>query len=201
MAKPHLLHNFATMKKIFVIAIIVILALNFYCIVTHPGDERTPYSEFCDRIGIVPMKEYQDSDFGYTVNYPCFFQKEEKQEDDFPGHARFCYTQDANIVLESYVTRNRSLDIRSCADSLAAKLHAEKRMQTSNPKDSEISSFILLGPVYENGVRIDGYSHYDKFIKSGKMLFVYSLTYPDSYKPALPRLFQLIDDWKVLGAY
>ena len=40
----------------------------------------------------------------------------------------------------------------------------------------------------------------DKFIMSGKMLFVYSLTYPDTYKPALPRLFKLIDDCKVLGA-
>ena len=48
---------------------------------------------------------------------------------------------------------------------------------------------------------VDGYSHYDKFIKSGRILFVYSLTYPDSYKPAMPRLFKLIDDWKVLGAY
>ena len=28
-----------------------------------------------------------------------------------------------------------------------------------------------------------------------------TLLYPDSYKPAMPRLFKLIDDWKVLGAY
>ncbi len=200
MAKPHLLHNFAAMKKIFVIAIILILAFNLYCVVTHPEDERTPYSEFCDRIGIAPMKEYRDSDFGYTVKYPCFFQKEKKLRDEFLGHARFSYTQDVNIVLESYVTNNRCHDFYSCADSLATKLHAKKRIQIST-KDNEPSSFILLGPLYENGVLIDGYSHYDKFIKSGKMLFVYSLTYPDSYKPALPRLFQLINDWKVLGAY
>lgn len=55
------------------------------------------------------------------------------------------------------------------------------------------SSFLLAGPVYENGVRMKGYSHYDKFIKSGKLLFVYSLTYPDDYKPAMSKLFHLIE--------
>ena len=90
---------------------------------------------------------------------------------------------------------NYSNTLQACADSLAQKLHSERTMQASN------KAFILSGPVYENGVRVDGYSHYDKFIKSGRILFVYSLTYPDSYKPAMPRLFKLIDDWKVLGAY
>ena len=195
------------MKKIFIIAIILIMAFNFYCNVTHPGDERTPYSDFKDRIGMAPMKEYQDPDFGYTAKYPCFFQQDKKQGEDFQGHARFTYSKDVNIILESYITKNLSPNLHSCADSLAEKLHAEKTMMTSNrkktpnQKEDEDSAFILSGPVYENGVRIDGYSHYDKFIKSGKTLFVYSLTYPDTYKPALPRLFHLIEDWRVLGAY
>ncbi len=195
------------MKKIFIIAILLIVAFNVYFRVTHPGDERTPYSDFRDRIGTAPMKEYQDPDFGYTVKYPCFFQQEEKQGKDFLGHARFSYQKDVNIVLESYVTKNLSPDLQACADSLAERLHAEKTMLASQRKTSrkeratEDSAFILSGPVYENGVRIDGYSHYDKFIKSGKLLFVYSLAYPDTYKPALPRLFQLIEDWRVLGAY
>lgn len=60
---------------------------------------------------------------------------------------------------------------------------------------------LLAGPVYENGVRMKGYSHYDKFIKSGKLLFVYSLTYPDDYKPAMFKLFHLIENWKIVGAY
>ena len=46
-----------------------------------------------------------------------------------------------------------------------------------------------------------GYSHYDKFIKSGKLLFVYSLTYPDDYKPAMSKLFHQIGNWKIVGAY
>lgn len=182
------------MKKIFIFAIILIMVANLYCHLHHMGDTRTPYSEFKDRIGMAPMKEYHDSDFGYSIRYPCFFQQEEKTQDDFLGHARFSYTNHTNIVLESYVTKNLSKDLTSCADSLAQVLHADKTLHPAH------SAFILSGPVYENGVRVDGYSHYDKFIKSGRMLFVYSLTYPDTYKPALPRLFKLIDDWRVLGA-
>ncbi len=184
------------MKKIFIIAAILLASANFLCGLLYNGDQRTPYSEFKERLDIAPMKEYRDPNFGFIVKYPCFFQAEEKSKDDYQGHARFSFTNHVNIVLESYVTMNHSQNLQACADSLARKLHAEKTMTKS--KDS---AFLLSGPVYENDVRIDGYSHYDKFIKSGKMLFVYSLTYPDCYKPALPRLFQLIEDWKVLGAY
>ena len=138
---------------------------------------------------------HNDPDFGYVIKYPYFFQQEDTSVSGYQGYARFSFTNHANIILESYVTPNYSNTLQACADSLAQKLHSERTMQASN------KAFILSGPVYENGVRVDGYSHYDKFIKSGRILFVYSLTYPDSYKPAMPRLFKLIDDWKVLGAY
>ncbi len=181
------------MKKIFIVAIVLVVSFHIYCKITHGGDSRTPFSEFSERIKAAPMKEYQDPDFGYVVSYPCFFQKEDSLPDACRGYARFSFSGQANVVLESYVTENRSSDLLSCADSLAKILHAAKTMDES--------SFILSGPVYENGMRIDGYSHYDKFVKSGRMLFVYSLVYPDSYKPGMGRLFALIDHWKVVGAY
>ena len=194
------------MKKIFIVAIVLIMAFNFYCNITHQGDQRTPYSEFKTRIDMAPMKEYQDPDFGYVIKYPCFFQKEDTSLNDYQGYARFSFNDHVNVVLESYVTMNHSSNLEACADSLARELHADKTMLSSSSphaqgKKSKDSAFILSGPVYENGIRIDGYSHYDKFIKSGKILFVYSLTYPDSYKPAMPRLLKLIEDWRVLGAY
>lgn len=197
------------MKKFFIIAVILVIAANVYYSLTYKGDIRTPYYEFKTRIGTAPLKTYRDTDFGYTISYPCMFQQEDKQGDEYSGHARFVYSDSANIIMESYVTPNYSPNLQACADSLAEKLHSDRIMisnkktgKSSSKQDSQQdSAFLLAGPVYENGVRIDGYSHYDKFIKSGKMLFVYSLTYPDSYKPAMPRLFHLIEDWKVLGAY
>lgn len=193
------------MKKFFIIAVILVIAANVYYSLTYKGDIRTPYYEFKTRIGTAPLKTYRDTDFGYTISYPCMFQQEDKQGDEYLGHARFVYSDSANIILESYVTPNYSPNLQSCADSLAEKLHSDRIMisnkKTGKSSSKQDSAFLLAGPVYENGVRIDGYSYYDKFIKSGKMLFVYSLTYPDSYKPAMPRLFHLIEDWKVLGAY
>lgn len=193
------------MKKFFIIAVILVMAANVYYSLTYKGDIRTPYYEFKTRIGTAPLKTYRDTDFGYTISYPCMFQQEDRQGDEYLGHARFVYSDSANIILESYVTPNYSPNLQACADSLAEKLLSDRIMiskqKAGKSSSKQDSAFLLAGPVYENGVRIDGYSHYDKFIKSGKMLFVYSLTYPDSYKPAMPRLFHLIEDWKVLGAY
>lgn len=193
------------MKKFFIIAVILVMAANVYYSLTYKGDIRTPYYEFKTRIGTAPLKTYRDTDFGYTISYPSMFQQEDKQGDEYLGHARFVYSDSANIILESYVTPNYSPNLQACADSLAEKLLSDRIMiskqKAGKSSSKQDSAFLLAGPVYENGVRIDGYSHYDKFIKSGKMLFVYSLTYPDSYKPAMPRLFHLIEDWKVLGAY
>ena len=202
------------MKKFFIIAVILVMAANVYYSLTYKGDIRTPYYEFKTRIGTAPLKTYRDTDFGYTISYPCMFQQEDKQGDEYLGHARFVYSDSVNIILESYVTPNYSPNLQACADSLAENLHCDRTMiskkkagkssskaSSSTQSPQQDSAFLLSGPVYENDVRVDGYSHYDKFIKSGKMLFVYSLTYPDSYKPAMPRLFHLIEDWKVLGAF
>lgn len=197
------------MKKFFIIAVLLILAFNLYYRITSKGDIRTAYYEFKNRIGTAPLKTYRDTDFGYIISYPCLFQQEDKQGDEYLGHARFVYSDSASIILECYVTPNYSSNLQACADSLAEKLHSDKVMisnknaskSSSKQAPQQDSAFLLTGPVYENGVRVDGYSHYDKFIKSGKMLFVYSVTYPDSYKPAMPRLFHLIENWWVLGAY
>lgn len=184
------------MKKFFIFSALLIIVCNIYYHLTYKGDIRTPYYEFKTRIGTAPLKTYRDTDFGYTISYPCMFQQEDKQGEEYLGHARFVYSDSANIILESYVTPNYSSNLQACADSLAEKLHSTPTMLTKK----QDSAFLLSGPVYENDVRVDGYSHHDKFIKSGKILFVYSLTYPDSYKSAMPRLFHLIENWKVLGA-
>lgn len=163
------------MKKIIIITLLLVLAGAIINIV-RTGDKRTTYSGLKTALGMAHMKTYQDKVFGYTVGYPDFFQVEEA--DTFPSHclsyARFAFRREVNVVLETYVLMDAN-------DSIKTK-------------------GIVSEPVYENDVRIDGYSRYAKYIRSGKSVFVYSLTYPDNYKPILGRLFQLIDEWKVLGA-
>ncbi len=152
------------MKKIFLIAVVLLMMINFIINYHHEvtKEQHTPMADFKTKVEMAPMKEYNDPDFGYVVKYPCFFQQEDTSVSGYQGYARFSFTNHANIILESYVTPNYSNTLQACADSLAQKLHSERTMQASN------KAFILSGPVYENGVRVDGYSHYDKFIKSGK---------------------------------
>ena len=57
--------------------------------------------------------------------------------------------------------------------------------------------FILSGPQFECGSLIEGYSYYSKFVRNGKLWFVYTMVYPDRYQDVLTRLFQEIDEWKI----
>lgn len=86
------------MKKFFIFAALLIIVCNIYYHLTYKGDIRTPYYEFKTRIGTVPLKTYRDTNFGYTISYPCMFQQEDKQGDEYLGHARFVYSDDENII-------------------------------------------------------------------------------------------------------
>ncbi len=57
--------------------------------------------------------------------------------------------------------------------------------------------FILSGPQYEQGSYVEGYSYYSKFVRNHQFWLVYTMVYPDRYKPALTRLFKEIDNWQV----
>ena len=140
------------MKKIFLIAVVLLMMINFIINYHHEAtkEQHTPMADFKTKVEMAPMKEYNDPDFGYVVKYPCFFQQEDTSVSGYQGYARFSFTNHANIILESYVTPNYSNTLQACADSLAQKLHSERTMQASN------KAFILSGPVYENGVRVDG---------------------------------------------
>lgn len=184
------------MKKFFVIAAALVMAANIYYWATYKGDTRTPLYEFKNQVGVAELATYRDGEFGYTIYYPEMFEQDEKCQ----RGARFVFHGEKNIVLETYVAGNHSSTLEACADSLAKASRSAVAMVASGRK-GQYSAFTLSGPVYENGVRLDGYSHYGKFIKSGKMLFVYSCTYPDSYKLAMTRIFRLIDNWQVMGAY
>jgi len=94
------------------------------------------------------------------------------------------------LVIESHVMNNNGMSIQAGKDSLAQVLHAT---DSTMGKDY----FMLSGPQYENGSRIEGYSYYTKVVANHKLWFVYTMIYPDDYKDVLTRLFKEIDDWQV----
>ncbi len=146
---------------------------------------------FGDELAIAPMKTYQDKDFGFTVRYPSFFIKQPDSLNDYIGYARFSYADHwANIILESYVAKNYSRTLRLGMDSFTKALHATRHHLGKN-------YFILSGPQYENGSYVDGYSFYSKYVSNGKLWFVYTMVYPNSYHNYIGRLFYEIKQWTV----
>ena len=143
------------MKKIFFIiiaVIVIILFFNMYGTFAYQSNQSKPYIDFKKKIDISQLFDYRDPTYGYTISYPDFFEHEDTSLSNYQSYARFSYTDRTNVVLESYVTKNHCTSLQTCADSLATKLHATKTMNRD-------SSFLLAGPVYENGVRMKGYSH------------------------------------------
>lgn len=67
------------MKKIFLIAVVLLMMINFIINYHHEvtKDQHTPMADFKTKVEMAPMKEYNDPDFGYVVKYPCFFQQED----------------------------------------------------------------------------------------------------------------------------
>ena len=177
------------MRKFFFIIVMLMLLLNI-AVRMFRGEERTPQSVFKEQMDVAPMQYYCNPTYGYNIAYPCFFHEDESEDGD-SCHARFIFTYNTNIIVETYVMQSPCRSMRACALALAGN---------RDEVDISKNSFILSGRVYENGQPTDGYCHYTKYIKSGHILFVYSLIYPEDYKQALGRMFRTIDKWTVPGA-
>lgn len=72
------------MKKIFLIAVVLLMMINFIINYHHEvtKEEHTPMADFKTKVEMASMKEYNDPDFGYVVKYPCFFQQEDTSVSD-----------------------------------------------------------------------------------------------------------------------
>ena len=179
------------MKKaalLFIAALIITASIDFIWPFTT---ERADGDVFEQGLNTAEMLTYQDPDLGFTVRYPSFFALQPDSLDDYTGNVRLSYNNEwATIVLECYALRNYSQSLKSRMDSLAQVLHA-----TGHKLGSDY--FILCGPQYENGSRMEDYSYYSRFVSRGKLWFVYTMVYPDRYHNHLGRLFKEIDDWQV----
>lgn len=177
-------------KIVFLIILSIILSVSIGFINTSckikPREEL-----FGDELAIAPMQTYQDKNFGFMIRYPAFFVKQPDSLNDYTGYARFSYEDHwANIILESYAARNHCKTLRQGMDSFARVLHATRKHLGKN-------YFILSGPQYEKDSYVDGYSFYSKYVSNGKLWFVYTMVYPNSYHDYIGRLFHEINQWKV----
>ena len=177
-------------KAIFIFIAIILMTANIDWL-RSCGDLKSPKEVFGQQLTYADMYEYKDADYGYVVRVPSFFSVQPDSLQEEKGQMRFEFSnQWIIVVIESYVMNNNGQSLKNGMDSLAQVLHAI---------DSRLGSdyFILSGPQYENGCRLDGYSYYSKVVANHKLWFVYTMIYPDDYKDVLTRLFKEIDDWQI----
>ena len=177
-------------KAIFIFIAIILVAASIDWL-RSCGDLKSPKEVFGQQLTYADMYEYKDADYGYVVRVPSFFSVQPDSLQEEKGQMRFEFSnQWIIVVIESYVMNNNGQSLKNGMDSLAQVLHAI---------DSRLGSdyFILSGPQYENGCRLDGYSYYSKVVVNHKLWFVYTMIYPDDYKDVLSRIFKEIDDWQI----
>jgi hypothetical protein len=177
-------------KAIFIFIAIILIAMGIDWI--HSCAELKSHEEvFGRQITYADMYEYKDKDYDYVVRVPSFFTAQSDSLQEEKGRMRFEYgDQWINVVIESHVMNSDGMSLQAGMDSLAQMLKATEHRLGND-------YFILSGPQYENGSRIDGYCYYTKIMANYKLWFVYTMVYPDDYKDVLARLFKEIDDWQI----
>lgn len=164
--------------------------------------EVKPHKEvFASHLAHAEMYEYKDKDYDYVVRVPSFFNAQPDSLQEEKGRMRFEYGDLwITIVIESHVMRSPlSLDPSKTSDGqlLYAGMDSLARIQKATERKLGSDYFVLSGPQYESGCRIDGYSYYTKVVAHQRLWFVYTMVYPDDYKDVLARLFKEIDDWQL----
>lgn len=179
------------MRKVIFLFIAFILVAVSIDWIHSCADLKSHKEVFGRHLTYAEMYEYKDKDYDYVVRVPSFFNAQPDSLQEEKGRMRFDYAdQWITLVIESHVMNSDGMSLQAGMDSLAQILHA-----TDSKKGNDY--FILSGPQYENGSRIDGYSYYTKIMAYHKLRFVYTIIYPDDYKDVLTRLFKEIDDWQI----
>ena len=177
-------------KAIFILIAIFVVAANIDWIGSCET-VKTDVEVFEHNLNHAKMHEFKSNDYNFVIRVPSFFSEVPDSLKEDKNRLRFRFNdQWEAVVLEGYVIFNEGKSLKQGMDSLAKALHATSSKMGDN-------YFILAGPQYENGNYIEGYSYYSKFVQNYKLWYVYTMVYPDRYKPVLTRLFKEIDEWQV----
>lgn len=177
-------------KGIFIFIGVLIVAANIDWIGSCET-ERTDVELFEHNINHAKMYECKSEDYGFAIGVPSFFSEVPDSLKEDRSRLRFRFnTKWETVVIEGYTIYNEGKSLKEGMDSLAKTLHSTHQKLGND-------NFILSGPQYENGNYIEGYSYYSKFVQNYKLWYVYTMVYPDRYKPALKRMFKEIDEWQV----
>ncbi len=180
------------MRRFFIILISLIIIITVIVFSSAGKDDRSFPKKLEQMINDAPMKEYQDSLFGYVVRYPACFEQTPDSLIKEPGLCRFNYWDNwVQIVQMAFIQPNqKELTVKQGMDSIGVLLHATKKRMGRD-------CFILSGPLYVDGSNIRGYRFHTKYVRHRKIWFVLQLTYPENCTKAVQRITEEIDQWHV----
>ncbi|NPD92405.1 hypothetical protein [Xylanibacter muris] len=174
--------------RIFVIlGFIAILAASGMTIVWE-NKPMPPYHEIMSEvINRAPITAYHNKFYGFKAQYPkCFIMQETGYDST---HAKFEYSLYENIAIEFSVFKNTMDDMSP--DKWP--VFAERKDTTVTKVGND--AFIVEGLLYCDGTPYPDHSRYAKYIRNGKLWFVYSVTYPNECHKAAERIRGLISQW------
>lgn len=179
------------MKRFIFLTIGIYMGLMIYLSNFHRVVNLTWPQKIERAIALSPMAEYRNAEYGYTVRYPAFFQRDDDTLLDI-GTSRFSFWRDdIEIVLTAFLEHNPDM----LSTEQAVKKYTEDLHATHQRVGNDF--FILSGTLHSDTGQITGRRFYAKFVKHRKFWFVQSLTYPEECEHALHRLLREIDNWRV----
>ena len=179
------------MKRFLFLSMLVFLVFMIWMSV-HEKEDNSPLPQKLEKaMRLTKMKEHHDDDYDYSVRYPSFFEQTPDSLLD-KGCSRFSFWQDSTeIVQTSFVEHNAdSLTLDQAMAKYASALHATRQQKGDG-------FFILSGHIHTDSGQITSRRFHAKFVQHRKLWFVQTLAYPEDCEPAMKRLIQEIDDWKV----
>lgn len=176
------------MRKLLFIASCLTLA-TFFVNILLPSDNVTTRDDILQSTIDKASRKYCNCDMG-DIPYLSIMERDITRCGI--GHVTFAYNGVSDFELECYADSVRHnytarLDITQIARrdnaSVVRKCH---------------DGYILAGDLRDtDGITVQGYNYYRKFICRNGRWIVYGLNYKDTDKPALARLFSIVDSFSV----
>jgi hypothetical protein len=154
------------MRKILPFIFILLFGSTVFVALNYDGDARTFPEQLRDAMPFAEFDTYIDPQYGYSVKYPSFFDKEEV--DEKKGNVRFSYRDNTNLVLEAEV---KPKDF----------LHDKNALETIDSGSVE---------------RLDGYEFIRHCVRHEDHWYVLTFYFPANCKQGVERIVYQVKTWK-----
>lgn len=153
------------MRRILIFFLLLLLSGTVLSFFLYKADERSFPEQLEDAMPFAEFLTYVNPDYGYSLLYPSFFTKE-ALSDGKPGHVRFVYRNNTNLVLEAEV-------------------------KPDNAQKGNVYELVDSGMMEG----MDGYEYYRHSVRRAGHWYVLTLYYPTECKQGVARILYRVKTW------